>query len=69
MTEFQLSEKDFIPLDKLLKITNLVQSGGEAHQFIDAGEVLVNGHTELRRRMKLRTGDVVEFRGETIRIV
>lgn len=69
MTEFQLSGKNFIPLDKLLKITNLVQSGGEAHQFIDAGEVLVNGLTELRRRMKLRTGDVVEFRGETIRIV
>lgn len=56
-------------MDKLLKITNLVQSGGEAHQCIDNGEVLVNGRTELRRRMKLRTGDVVEFRGETIRIV
>ncbi|HOW31818.1 MAG TPA: RNA-binding S4 domain-containing protein [Bacteroidales bacterium] len=30
MPEFLLHNHDFIPLDKLLKITGLVESGGEA---------------------------------------
>jgi ribosome-associated protein len=68
MPEFLLNNHDFIPLDKLLKITGLAESGGEAHQCIDAGEVKVNGETELRRRNKLRSGDIVEFREEKIEI-
>ena len=68
MPEFNLLNHDFIPLDKLLKITGLVESGGEAHQCIDAGEVKVNGEKEFRRRNKLHSGDVVEFRGEKIDI-
>jgi len=68
MPEFLLHNHDFIPLDKLLKITGLVESGGEAHQCIDAGEVKVNGETEFRRRNKLHGGDRVEFRGEKIEI-
>lgn len=68
MPEFILHNHDFIPLDKLLKITGLVESGGEAHLYIDAGEVKVNGETELRRRNKLHRSDVVEFRGEKIDI-
>ena len=66
--EFNLRDHDFIALDKLLKITGLVESGGEAHQCIDTGEVKVNGVTEFRRRNKLHSGDRVEFRGEKIEI-
>jgi ribosome-associated protein len=68
LPEFHLLNHEFIPLDKLLKITGLVESGGEAHLCIDAGEVKVNGKTELRRRNKLHSGDVVVFRGQEIEI-
>jgi len=64
--EFQLKGQEFIPLMQLLKFTGLADSGADAKYHIDAGEVLVNGHQELRRRNKLRAGDKVEFNGETI---
>jgi ribosome-associated protein YbcJ (S4-like RNA binding protein) len=32
MIEFELNGHEFIPLNKLLKLLNLVQSGGEANQ-------------------------------------
>jgi ribosome-associated protein len=47
---------------------NLVGSGGEAHQMIDAGEVRVNNQVEIQRRKKLRRGDVVLFLKKTIAI-
>lgn len=50
---------DFIKLDQFLKVTNTVQSGGEAKILIRSGEVLVNGEMELRRGRKLYDRDVV----------
>ena len=50
---------DFIKLDQFLKVTNVVQSGGEAKQLIRSGEVDVNGELELRRGRKLYDQDVV----------
>jgi ribosome-associated protein len=69
MKTFELSGKDYIELNKLLKLLNLVETGGEAHLRIDAGEVKVNETVERRRRKKLRSGDIVLFNKETIRIV
>ena len=54
MQTFELEGYDFIELNKLLKILNLVGSGGEAKQFIDEGMVNVNGQVEKQRRKKLR---------------
>ena len=68
MKTFELSGKDFIELNKLLKALNLVGTGGEAHIRIDAGEVKVNSVVEKQRRKKLRPGDVVLFKKETIQI-
>jgi ribosome-associated protein len=68
MHTFELSGKEYIELNKLLKVFNLVETGGEAHVRIDAGLVKVNGAIEKQRRKKLRTGDVVLFRKETIQI-
>jgi ribosome-associated protein len=68
MQTFELSGKEYIELNKLLKVFNLVETGGEAHVRIDAGLVKVNGTIEKQRRKKLRTGDVVFFRKETIQI-
>jgi ribosome-associated protein len=58
----------FIPLDKLLKLMNLVASGGEAHAVITEGMVRVNGATELQKRKKMRAGDTAEFNGQTIEV-
>ncbi len=59
---FKLTEdKDFIPLDKLLKLLGIVGTGGEAHIRITEGEVLVNGEVELQKRKKLRDKDTVEL--------
>lgn len=67
MTTFNLSGKEFIELNKLLKIHSLVGSGGEAKVRIrEEGEAKVNGEVETQVRKKLRAGDRVEFGGEVI---
>ncbi len=68
MQVFEISDKGFIELNKLLKVLNLVETGGEAHIRIDAGEVKVNGSVEKQRRKKLRPGDLVLFKKEQIQI-
>jgi ribosome-associated protein len=50
----------FIELCKLMKLENMVASGGEAKQMISEGMVLVNGEVEMRKRRKIIVGDVVE---------
>jgi ribosome-associated protein len=56
---------DFIRLDQFLKFTNLVSSGGEAKEVIQAGEVTVNAQACTMRGKKLRTGDLVRFAKQT----
>ena len=50
----------FIKLDSLLKLANLVMSGGEAKLLIVDELVKVNGEIETRRGRKLYAGDRVE---------
>ncbi len=64
---FKLNQ-EFIQLDKLLKIMQLVNSGGEAHEMILSGLVKVNGETEIQKRKKIRVGDVVVFNDNQIEI-
>jgi ribosome-associated protein len=64
--EFQLKGQEYIELMKLLKFLGLVDTGADAKFHIDAGEVMVNGKQELRRRNKLRAGYKVEFNGKTV---
>ncbi len=68
MIEFKVNG-DFIPMIQLLKATNLVQTGGEAQIVVDEGEVKYNGQVDYRKRLKVKPGDVVEFRGETIKVI
>jgi ribosome-associated protein len=58
-----------IPLGAFLKLAGVIESGGDAKQRIAAGEVAVNGETEIRRGRKLQRGDVVTLDGERLRIV
>ena len=66
MQEFHLEGREYIELNKLLKLTRVVSTGGEANIYIDNGEVLVNEAIETRRRNKLRAGDVVKFQEHEI---
>jgi ribosome-associated protein len=66
MQTFEITKNEYIELNKLLKVLNLVENGGEAHFHIDSGKVKVNGVVEKQRRKKLRPGDVVLFNKETI---
>jgi ribosome-associated protein len=66
--EFQL-KLEFIELDNLLKVLELVPSGAAAKQSIQSSQVKVNGQVENRIRRKLRSGDFVEFRQQQISIV
>ena len=63
MRTFDLSG-DYIELNKLLKASGLCGSGGEANAAISGLMVRVNGEPEVRKRRKLRKGDVVEFAGK-----
>ena len=55
---------EFIKLQDLLKFANLVETGGEAKEQVQAGEVTVNGEVCTMRGKKIRPGDDVCFQGE-----
>jgi ribosome-associated protein len=59
--EFELNGKEFIELNKLLKILALVESGGQANMFITEGQVTVDGEVETAKRKKMRAGAVIHF--------
>lgn len=59
--EFQLNQQEYIELNVLLKLLNLVDSGGMAKMMILDNQVKVNNQIENRIRRKLRTGDVIAF--------
>jgi ribosome-associated protein len=59
--EFQLNQQEYIELNVLLKLLNLVDSGGMAKMVILDNQVKVNNQLENRIRRKLRGGDVVAF--------
>lgn len=58
-----------IELYKILKLEGLVPSGAEAKLAIADGLVEVNGKVELRKRNKIKAGDIVHFDDHTISIV
>ena len=63
--EFKL-KTEFIELDNLLKVLELVSCGAEAKREILQGRIMVNGQIENRIRRKIRPGDIVEFNKEAI---
>lgn len=69
MEEFALEGHEFIELTSLLKVTGLCGSGGMAKCLIADGQVRVDGQVELRKRCKIRQGQLVEFEGHKIQIV
>lgn len=67
---FQLgANQEYIELNKLLKITGLVGTGGEANVRISDGEVKVNGMYATEKRKKIRAKDQVIFDAHLIEVV
>ena len=66
--EFKLSG-EFIALDALLKTTGIATSGGAAKAMVAAGQVQVDGQLELRKRCKIRLGQVVNIGATSIRVI
>ncbi len=60
--------EDFIRLGQVLKASGMVESGAEAKEVIQSGQVLVNDETEIRRGRKLSKGDIASYDGKEIRI-
>ena len=69
MKEFKLEDSEFIPLCDLMKVTDMVESGGEAKHIIGLGEVLVDGIVETRKRCKIRAGQEVSFKHHKVKVV
>jgi len=69
-TDFILRKgEDFIPLIQLLKIENIASSGGEAQAMVLSENVRLNGEIELRKRAKIRVGDVVTAFGVEVTVI
>lgn len=66
--DFELRD-EFIPLDALLKTTGVATSGGTAKAMVAAGQVQVDGKPELRKRCKIRLGQVVTSGDASIRVI
>ena len=66
MEEFYLEDNEFIELNNLLKVMGLCESGGVAKMVISEGLVKVDVKVELRKRCKIRKGQLVEFEGHKI---
>jgi ribosome-associated protein len=65
--EFALSE-DFVPLNQLLKLVGLCDSGGAGKALVASGAVVVDGALELRKTCKIRGGQVVVVGDVCIRV-
>lgn len=57
--------EEYITLNVLLKITDIISTGGMAKAFLAENTVLVNGESENRRGRKLYRGDVIEVLNNT----
>ena len=59
-TEYHITT-EFIELNQLLKLCGLAESGGAGGAIVSQGDVTVDGQPELRKRCKVRPGQVVQL--------
>lgn len=68
MEEIKIRD-EYIKLCQALKLAGLVDSGVEAKEVITEGLVKVNGEVDERRGRKLYSGDVVDFNGNSFKVI
>ncbi len=61
MTEYFNFHGDYITLGQMIKVLNILESGGQIKFFLQDYSVKVNGSLEQRRGRKLRDGDLIEI--------
>jgi ribosome-associated protein len=61
-------EGEGIRLGQFLKLSGLLDSGGNAKEAIVEGYVSVNGEVERRRGLQLQEGDLITFQARTVRV-
>ena len=62
-------EGDYIELYKLIKILDLVDSGGEAKQLVANSLVFRNGEVETRKRAKITAGETITIGDVVIEVI
>ena len=60
---------EFIKLQDLMKLSDMVSTGGEAKLLIQDGQVLVDGKPCLQRGRKIRPGNIVAFQNQDYSVV
>ncbi|MDP3302441.1 MAG: RNA-binding S4 domain-containing protein [Sulfuricurvum sp.] len=60
---------EFIELHKLIKLLDLVDTGGQAKILIEDGLVLRNGVIETRKRAKIIKAETIQIGDVTITVV
>ena len=58
-------DEPFITLGILLKITGVIDTGGQAKFFLSENTVLVNGEEENRRGRKLYHNDKIQIHNQS----
>lgn len=68
MTDIKIKTEN-IKLDSFLKLCGEAESGGQAKEMINSGEVFVNGEVCFSRGKKLNPGDIVSIGTNEYRVV
>ena len=58
---------EYIELIRLLKASGIASSGTEAKKMVEEGNVKRNGQVEVRKRAKIKSGELIEVSGLLIR--
>ena len=65
----ELDDEQLLKAAKLLKLSNLAESGADARELLLTSGVTVNGDPEARRGRQLHRGDVVAIGEHAVRVV
>jgi len=69
MEELSLDGREFIALCDLLKRMGMCENGGHAKAMIGEGQVKVDGKVELKKRCKIVGNQVVEYDGQSVKVL
>lgn len=67
--EFKLEGEEYIELKNLLKVTGLVDTGAEGKGAVAEGLVSVDGQIETRKSCKIKSGQIVAFKGRSVKVI
>ena len=59
---------EYITLGQFLKLADIIQTGGEAKNFLAEHEIVIDGEIDNRRGRKLRGGEIIEVLGQKYEI-